>query len=119
VKTLITASEPAGIRLIADRKTIDLDDLAYINIEIIDAEGNVVPNADIPLQLEISGQGTLAGAGNACPNRPASFQQPACTTFKGKALAILRSNDKKGIIKLKVKANGLKPAEVIIKSQRL
>jgi beta-galactosidase len=119
VKTLITASEPAGIRLIADRKTIDLDDLAYINIEIIDAEGNVVPNADIPLQLEISGQGTLAGAGNACPNKPASFQQPACTTFKGKALAILRSNDKKGIIQLKVKANGLKPAEVIIKSQHL
>ncbi|GAA3945612.1 DUF4982 domain-containing protein [Chitinophaga oryziterrae] len=119
VKTLVTASKPAAIRLTADRKTIGLQDLAYVNIEIIDAQDNVVPDADIPLQLEISGAGTLAAAGSACPNRPASFQQPACTTFKGKALAILRSNDNKGIIKLKVKADGLKTAGVIIKSQRL
>jgi beta-galactosidase len=118
VKTLVTASEPAAIRLTADRKIIDVEDLAYVSIEVIDAEGNVVPNADIPLQLEISGQGTLAAAGSACPNRPASFQQPACTTFKGKALAILRSNDK-GSIRLKVKGTDLKSAEITIKSQRL
>lgn len=119
VKTLVTASEPASIRLTADRLNIssDEEDLSYVNIDILDAEGNPVPNVDIPLKLEISGQGTLAGAGNACPNRPASFQQPICTTFKGKALAILRANGKPGNIRLKVTAAGLKTGEIVIKTK--
>jgi beta-galactosidase len=83
----------------------------------MDTEGHLVSNADIPLQLEISGQGTLAGAGNACPNRPASFQQPACTTYRGKALVILRANGKPGSIRLKVKAAGLKTGEIVIKTK--
>jgi beta-galactosidase len=119
VKTLITASEPATIRLKADRLNIssDAEDLSYVSIEIFDKEGNPVPNADIPLKLEISGQGTLAAAGNASPNRPVSFQQPACTTFKGKALAILKANGKSGSIRLKVTAAGLKTGEIVIKTR--
>ena len=58
--TLKTVGKPVAIRLTADRKKIkaDRNDLSYVAVEIIDAEGNVVPNADdIETHFSISGNG--------------------------------------------------------------
>jgi beta-galactosidase len=118
-RTIATASKPAAIRLKADRSTIDADagDLAYVSVEIVDDMGNVVPNANVPLQLSIGGQGSLAAAGNACPNCPASFQQPTFTTYKGRGLIILRANQQAGEIRLQVKGAGLKTAKVAVRTK--
>lgn len=46
--SLTTTRKPVAIRLIADRSTIkaDINDLSYINAEIVDEKGNVVPYID-------------------------------------------------------------------------
>ncbi|RFM34962.1 glycoside hydrolase family 2 TIM barrel-domain containing protein [Chitinophaga silvisoli] len=119
VRYLVSTSEPAAIALRADTSmiTADPESLSYINVDIMDAEGNVVPYADLPLQINISGPATLAGAGSGCPNRMASFQQLKLTTFRGKGLIILRNTGHAGKIKVEVSGENLKTGHISIKAK--
>ncbi|MBN1927603.1 MAG: DUF4982 domain-containing protein [Prolixibacteraceae bacterium] len=120
-KELKTTGAPAKIKLTADRPEIkaNRNDLSYVKVEITDDQGNVIPDASIPVTFSISGVGEIAGSGNANPNDMASFNNKVCKTFRGEALAILRpiKNDKMGIVTLKAEANGLVSGEIEIKIQ--
>jgi beta-galactosidase len=117
-KQLSTTGKPAKIKLIADRSSIkgDRNDLSYVKIVVTDANGNVIPNADIPVKLTVSGDVEIAGSGSANPSDMESVNSPVCKTYRGEALAILRplKNNKKGSIKLKVEAEGLSTGEIDI-----
>ncbi len=119
VKTLVVTEPPSAIRLTADRKQISSDPgaLVYVNVDVVDVLGNIIPNANFPLKITVSGHGTLAAAGSACPNCPASFQQPALTTFRGRGLAILRADGRQGNITLQVEGDGLKTAKISIRTK--
>ncbi len=103
-KQLSTTGKPAKIKLVADRSSIkgDRNDLSYVKILVTDANGNVIPNADIPVKLTVSGDGEIAGSGSANPSDMESVNSPVCKTYRGEALAILRplKNNKKGSISL-------------------
>jgi beta-galactosidase len=118
-KSFATANAPAAVRLTADHTHIPAGNgsLVYVRVEIVDDMGTIVPNANLPLKLSISGAGSLAGAGNACPDCPASFQQPQINTYKGHALVILRANERPGTIRLQIEGNGLKKAKISIKTK--
>jgi beta-galactosidase len=78
-ETFKTVGKPAAIRLSADRSTIQADrnDLSYVMVEIIDSEGNLIPDDDNTLvNFEISGNGKIAGVGSGSPTDMSSFQQP-------------------------------------------
>jgi beta-galactosidase len=116
-ESIKTVGKPAAIRLIADRSRIkaNRNDLSYISTEIVDQEGNVVPNADgITVNYEISGSGEIAGVGNGSPIDLGSFQQPRKTSYQGRCLAIVRPKGKSGKINLKATSNGLKGSSVEI-----
>lgn len=117
-KTLTTTGAPRQIKLTADRQMIraDRNDLSYVKIEIIDEFGNVIPDASIPVRLLLSGEGEIAGVGNACPDCMASFKKPGVTTFRGAALVILRPviGNKKGTITLTAEAEGLQAGTITI-----
>lgn len=117
-KQLSTTGKPARIVLTADRNSIraNRNDLSYVKITIADAQGNIIPDADIPVNLTVSGDGDIAGSGSAAPNDMESVNSPVCKTYRGKAVAILRplKNGNKGSIKLKVEAEGLTSDELIV-----
>jgi beta-galactosidase len=116
-ETIKTVGKPAAIRLISDRNRIkaNRNDLSYISTEIVDQEGNVIPNADgIVVNYEISGNGEIAGVGNGNPINLGSFQQPRKTSYQGRCLAIVRPKGKAGKINLKATSNGLKESSVEI-----
>ena len=110
-KELKTTGAPAKVRLTADRAKIkaNRNDLSYIKVEITDAQGNLIPNANIPVHFAVSGVGEIAGSGNACPTDMESFNNPVCKTYRGLAQVILRplKELKTGVITLKAEANGL------------
>jgi beta-galactosidase len=114
-----TACAPEKIRLSADRTTIraNRNDLAFVMVEIVDADNRVVPKAEIPIDILVSGAGELAAAGNASPDKMASFKQPECTTFRGKCLVILRPKGTAGEIHLEVKSAKLKSASIVIRTK--
>jgi beta-galactosidase len=119
-KTISTTGAAKKIRLIPDRSIIktDRNDLSFVKIEVTDESGNIVPDANIPVQLEISGNGELAAAGNACPNEMASFRKPGCKTFRGLAMAIIRPTGNTGNIKLIASSKNIEGADVEISVQK-
>ncbi len=120
--TLKTTGAPTAIRLTADRTTIraDRNDLSYVTVEVVDANGQRVPNADNVVRFSVSGAGELAAQGSGVPNEPASFRTPVRKVFQGRCLAILRPlGTGAGTITLHATADGLQPAEIIVQTALL
>lgn len=115
---LTTTGKPAAIRLVADKLQLQAskNDLVYVKIEVVDENGNVVPDADIPVTIECSGKGTVLAGGNAAPDDMDSFRSFTPKTFRGRAIAIVQPNEEPGDITLTVSAGGLKQSSVIIKT---
>lgn len=115
-KILKTTGKPTKIRLVADRSEIkaDKNDLSYVTVEVTDENGELVPDAYLPIQFSVSGTGELAAVENGNPTDVKSFQSPKVTSFKGKCLAILRPTGTVGEIKLKAESAGLQGAEISV-----
>jgi beta-galactosidase len=115
-----TVGPPAALRLTPDRSTIHAsrNDLSFIAVEVVDQNGNLVPNAEIPVRFKISGAGRLAGVGSGNPRLPESFQQPKRTTFEGRCLAIVRPVGETGKIIIRAEADGLTPSTAEVKTRR-
>lgn len=114
--TLKTAGAPKKLKLTADRTSIraDRNDLSYVTVEVVDANGQRVPNADNVVRFSVSGAGELAAQGSGTPNEPASFRAPVRKAFQGRCLAILRPASQVGDITLRAEADGLDPASITI-----
>ena len=104
--TLSTAGEPARLRLTADRRTIKADgqDLAFITIEVVDREDRLCPEAAIPCEVTVSGSGNLMAVASADLKDTEPYPSPRVTTWKGRALMVVRSSQKPGKTKLSVKS---------------
>ena len=112
---LQTAGEPAKIVLSADRLQLSAgsQDLCYISIAITDAAGVVVPDAVVPLSISCTGDATVV-AGNGSFDDMCSFRSLTPTTFRGRALAIVRPNSDAGTATVSVSAPGMTTESVTI-----
>ena len=65
-----TTGQPDALLLIADRTTINADnmDAAIITVQVNDEKGRMVPTADIDASFEINGPGKIIGVGNGDPS---------------------------------------------------
>lgn len=117
--SLRTKGRPTQITLTADRSRIKTsrNDLAYVVAEIVDANGELVPDALVPLHFTITGNGEIAATASASPNDMQSFQKPEHRTFRGKCLVIVRPKGKAGKITLKAEGGGLNAGEVVIEAR--
>lgn len=116
---LHTTGAPATIRLTADRQKIkaDKNDLSYVKIEVLDKEGRLIPDAQIPLEIKANGQGSVIAAGNGSADDMKSFRSLTPNTFRGKAIAIVQpSSTEKGTINVTVSAKGLPEAGIAIET---
>jgi beta-galactosidase len=93
-----TAGQPAAIRLTPDRTTISAsgDDLCYLIVEAVDADGNLCPLAADLVQFDVAGPAEIAGVGNGNPLSLEPFQADYRQLFYGKALLILRADEGPG-----------------------
>ena len=112
---LETAGAPAGIRLVPEKTKIRADghDAAYVEIEIVDADGRVVPDA-AALSAEVSGEGLLAGFGTGNPATEENYTEGKTVTWRGRAQAVIRAGYDSGTAELTVTAVGLKPEKITI-----
>ena len=118
--TLKTTGQPVAIRMRPDRAKINANcnDLAYVSVEVVDSEGNIVPNADdVEISYVIEGDGEIIGVGNGNTEDLSSFQQPRKKVFHGKGLVIVRPKGSTGNIILKASASGLTEnlIEIVVK----
>ncbi|QLD11427.1 glycoside hydrolase family 2 TIM barrel-domain containing protein [Microbacterium oleivorans] len=107
---LATAGEPA-LAARAEAATVGPEDLAFIAVTLEDAAGVVVCGRDVPVTVEVSGPGTLAGVGSGRTDSEESFAGPTVTTFDGRLLAIVKPRGA-GRVVVTASSPGLAPAVV-------
>jgi beta-galactosidase len=114
-----TTGAPAALRLTADRAKIraDRNDLSYVTVEVVDKEGRVVPDAQVPVRFSVSGAGELAATGTTAPDDAVSFRAPLRKTYQGRCVAILRPMAESGKITLKAEADGLQAAMITVQTK--
>jgi beta-galactosidase len=105
--SLQTAGAPARIRLIPDKTILapDGQDLAFITVEVVDRNGNVCPDAAIPCNISVSGPARLLAAASADMKDLEPYTSERVTTWKGRALIVLRSGGRKGKVELTVNSS--------------
>ncbi len=115
-KTLSTTDEPADIRLTPSTTIFHANgqSLSFVTVEIVDKNGNVVPNADNEFSIAISGPGTLQGAGNANLKDETSYVSKVHKVWNGRAMIVVRSQQKPGKITLSVTSGKMKSSKTII-----
>ncbi|WP_421879099.1 glycoside hydrolase family 2 TIM barrel-domain containing protein [Marinoscillum sp.] len=116
---LATAGEPADIRLSADRKKLEAtgQDLSYVTVEIVDAEGLPVPNANHQLQFSINGPGVIEAVDNANLKDNDLYTAQSRKAWNGRALVVIRGFRKPGTVRLTAEASGLGKSEITLEVQ--
>ena len=114
IKTLSTAGEPTRLRLTPDRTTLKADgqDLAFITVELTDADGILNLLANNELTASVSGSATLIGFGNADIKDCDRYTDNTHKAWKGRALLVVRSTGKKGKATVTVQGKNLKPSRI-------
>jgi beta-galactosidase len=116
---LTTASNAAALRVTADRTELQADgqDLSFLAVEAVDAEGRLQPQAGPEVQFSISGPGVIAAVGNGDGEDPASYQGDRRKLFQGRAQVIVRSSKHAGSIQLTATAPGLTVGKIEIRAE--
>lgn len=118
-KEMKTAGKPHRIELSVDRSIIKADgkDLAFINVKIVDKDGNFCPNETREIKFKIKGSGSYKAAANGNPASLESFQAPFMKLFSGQLTAIVQSAENPGTIIFEASAKGVKSAKIKIEVQ--
>jgi beta-galactosidase len=111
-----TAGQPAALTLKADRDSVAADgrDLAFVEVDVVDDKGIIVPHASNKIDFAIDGPGTIVGVDNGDATSHESYRGKSRSAFSGKALAIVQSTTTAGKITLKVTSGSLTGASVEI-----
>jgi len=112
--TLETTGAVSRISLRANKDVMlaDRRDLCYIDIDLTDVGGRTVTDAENELTCSVTG-GELMGIYSANPACEDQYTSPKCHAFKGRALAVIRT-DKPGTVSVTVHSQALAGASVTV-----
>ena len=111
---MYTEGAPKHLYLTADRTVSSSanGELIFVKIEVLDADGNILPDAEIPLSLHIRGPGLVMAAGN---DQGLSPSLHTLHTHNGSAMVVIRPFKAIGTIRLTVHPEGLDAKDIAIK----
>ena len=112
---LRTAAGAVHLRATVDRSQLRADtvDLAFIDLELVDAAGTIWTSEDRQVLVEVTGAGCLAGLGSGNPATTERFDATSRTTFDGRLLAVIRPSEP-GTVVVRASATGCAPTTVKI-----
>ena len=85
----------------------DGDDMAFFVVSAVDKDGNLCPEAEASIQVEVSGAADFKGICNGDPTSFEVFTRPTMKLFKGQLVVGIISNGKKGTARISVQSPGL------------
>lgn len=116
-----TAGEPYKLKLTTIERPAGTlangNDLAIVQVEVVDKEGNRCPTALNMIDFDVKGQGTfIGGIAQGLDNYIGSSNIPVeC----GVNRIFVRSTEKEGSIKIKVISKGLKSDDIVITTHKV
>lgn len=116
-KTIRTAGKPHHIELIPDRTQLSADgkDLAYINVRVVDRDGNLCPNDQRLIKFSVTGDGKYRASANGDPTSLDLFHLPQMPLFNGQLTSIVQAGEEAGELVFEAQAKGLTSAKITIK----
>jgi len=104
-----TTGAPARIQLVADRPRVaaDGEDVAVVEVRVVDAAGRLVPVADDAIAFRVSGSGKLIGVGNGDPSSHEPDKGDSRRAFNGLCLGLVQATRTAGEIQVEATAPGL------------
>lgn len=89
-------------------------DLAFVTVKLTDKNGveNIFAQKEVTVSVE--GAGVLQGFGNADPRAIGSYDDTTWKTFDGEVMAVIRSTEEAGEIRVTFTAEGCEPKTVVI-----
>lgn len=115
-KTIRTAGKPHRIELIPDRTQLSADgkDLTYINVRVVDKDGNLCPDDQRMITFSVKGNGKYRASANGDPTSLDLFHLPQMPVFNGQLTSIVQAGENNGKIVFEAKGKGLKTALIEI-----
>ena len=106
------------LKATANKTTVAADDssLVYIEVDVLDANGNLDTTATNKITFNLTGNGEIVGVDNGDQATTAKYQQSSVLTsatsaninaYAGKALVIVRSTEDAGNISVNIASSGL------------
>ena len=116
-RQLATTGAPAALRLTAEagHGGSDRHNIHYVVIAVVDAAGRVVPDALRKITLAVSGPADLIGFGSGNPLAVGSFQSAEAQSYRGRALAILRSRGQAGVVRIAAHGDGVSAGSAMLR----
>lgn len=128
-----SVSTPGTVSRLAvtqDKTEIDADgqSLAYIEVEVLDAKGNLDTTATNTINFSLSGDGEIVGVDNGDQATTEKYQQSSVLTsdtsahidaYAGKALVIVRSTEQAGSFTVNVSSSGLSGGSVTVTTEEV
>ena len=117
-KIVRTAGDPYGIMVRSDRTVMAANrrDVAHLEVEIVDKEGALVPDAGDMVHFTITGPARMLGVENGDILDLSPHGVPWRKAFKGKCLLVIQATDQAGTVLVEASGAGLQTGEVQIQS---
>lgn len=123
--TVRTTGPAVGLRLTADRPEIQArgnehghgHDLSFVTLQVVDSNGDVVPDAHLPVSFSVSGPGELVATDNGDPADLTAFPSKERNAFGGLGLAIVKATagGSGGAITVTARGDGVEEGEVVVR----
>ena len=120
-KSVKTAGSAARLTVSVNREKMEANgsDLAYLTVNVEDANGVIVPTAKNRVTFKVEGSGVLAGLDNGVQADHQSFRDGDRAAHAGQLVGIVRAAKNAGSVKVTVSAEGLEPAAVEIPVEKV
>jgi beta-galactosidase len=114
--TVQTAGAAAKLAVSADRSSIKADgrDLVYVEVDVDDAQGVLVPKATNTIAVSVTGPGTLVGLDGGDSTNHDSYKGTSHAAFSGKLMAIVRSTTTAGTITVTASSGSLTGGSAVV-----
>lgn len=95
----------------------DGEDMAFFVVSVVDKDGNICPDADNRIKVNVKGAADFKGICNGDATSFEAFTNPTMKVFNGQLAIGVISNGSKGSIKVSVSAEGLQSSSAMIKAK--
>ncbi len=110
-----TTGKPFALKVEAVNDSIvsDGEDVAYVNVSVVDEAGNLVPTAEDEVMFSVEGEGVIVATDNGFEGDMSNFLLPTHKAFGGRVLGLVRAKvGTIGTLNVTARAKGLKSASV-------
>lgn len=119
--TLRTAESASEIKIAASKTSLKAnnEDVVTLDISIVDKNGNLVPDANHEIKVEVSGPATLIGLDNGNQWDISVYNSKNRKTFEGRLLVTLQATNNAGPIKVELSSFSLKSGICLLQATEI